>query len=169
MNLWKDIYQYALAALIILAFIAILVLVIVKGAQDNAGGATAWTNESDRRLKKNITPITDGLKIVKGLEGVRFEWKDGREPGVRVGFIAQNVEKVLPEVVYPGEPYAMQSSQITAVLVEAVKEQQKQIESQQKQIDRLIEEINGLKNQGYIPDNIIRAYHGYGLYTDYLK
>ena len=127
MNLWKDIYQYALAALIILAFIAILVLVIVKGAQDNAGGATAWTNESDRRLKKNITPITDGLKIVKGLEGVRFEWKDGREPGARVGFIANDVQKILPEVVSGTDPLSMQTSQIAAVLVEAVKTQQKQI------------------------------------------
>ncbi len=36
MNLWKDVYQYALAALIVLAFIAILVLVILKGTQDNA-------------------------------------------------------------------------------------------------------------------------------------
>ena len=134
-----------------------------------SGGANAWTEESDRRLKKNIRPINNGLDIVQGLQGVRFQWKDERRPGYQIGFIAQDVEKVLPEVVHPGKTYAMQSSQITAVLVEAVKQQQKQIESQQKQIDRLIEEVNGLKNQGYIPDNIIRAYHGYGLYTDYLK
>ena len=92
-----------------------------------AGGATAWTDESDRRLKKNISPIKNGLDIVRGLEGVRFEWIDGHETGTKVGFIAQDVEKVLPEVVYPGEPYAMQTSQIAAVLVQGMKEQQKQI------------------------------------------
>ena len=36
MKLWKDIYQYALAALIVLAFVAILILVIIVGSEDNA-------------------------------------------------------------------------------------------------------------------------------------
>ncbi len=111
----------------------------------SAGGTTVWNNDSDRKLKKNIYKINNGLDIVKGLQGVRFEWKDGREPGERVGFIAQDVEKVLPEVVTAGDTYSMQTSQITAVLVEAIKTQQRQIESQQKQIDRLIKEVNKLK------------------------
>jgi len=84
-------------------------------------------------LKKNITPITDGLEIVRNLQGVRYDWKDGRR-GSSVGFIAQDVEKILPEVVDKGEVYAMQTSQITAVLVEAVKDQQKQIENLYKVI-----------------------------------
>ena len=93
---------------------------------DYAGGPSGWATESDRRVKQNIEPITDGLAIVRKLEGVRYERKD--KPGVtKVGFIAQDVEKVLPEVVNPGNLYTMESAQITAVLVEAVKEQQRQI------------------------------------------
>ena len=103
--------------------------VIINGAlraTGYSGGANAWTNESDRRLKKNIEPISNGLDIVMGLQGVKFDWKDERR-GRTVGFIAQDVAKVLPEVVDAGDVYAMQTSQITAVLVEGMKEQQKQI------------------------------------------
>ncbi len=122
--------------------------VIINGdlrAIGYSGGANAWVDESDRRLKKNIKPITNGLDIIKGLQGVRFEWKDGRMAGQQVGFIAQDVQKVLPEVVSGIDPLGLQTARITAVLVEAIKEQQKQIESQQKQIDRLIKEVNRLK------------------------
>jgi len=59
---------------------------------------------------------------------VRFNWLDREDKNTRVGFIAQDVERVLPEVVHPGDTYAIETSQVTAVLVEAVKEQQRQIE-----------------------------------------
>ena len=105
--------------------------VIINGdlrATGYSGGANAWVNESDRRLKENIEPINNGLDIVKGLQGVRFEWKDQRMTGQQVGFIAQDVKKVLPEVVSGTNPLGLQTAQITAVLVEAIKEQQKQIQ-----------------------------------------
>ena len=92
-----------------------------------SGGANAWTNESDRRLKENITPIKNALDKVLNLQGVEFEWKTNPAAGTKIGFIAQDVEKVLPEVVHSGNPYSMETSQITAVLVEAIKEQQKQL------------------------------------------
>lgn len=104
----------------------------------SAGGTTVWNNDSDSKLKKNIKPIKNALDKVMNLEGVEFEWKDKREPGQRIGFIAQDVFEVLPEVVTPGETYSMQTALITAVLVEALKEQQ-------KQIDKLTKEINKLK------------------------
>jgi hypothetical protein len=53
-----------------------------------------------------------------------------------VGFIAQDVYMHLPEVVKGSNPMTLQTSQITAVLVEAIKEQQKQIEALQKQVDQ---------------------------------
>ena len=105
-------------------------LVIINGdlrVIGYAGGTTAWTDESDRKLKKNIQPISNALDKVMKLEGIEFEWKDGRESGQRIGMIAQDVEKVLPEVVFPGETYAMQYAPIVALLTEAVQEQQKQI------------------------------------------
>lgn len=66
------------------------------------GNITAYW--SDRRLKKNITKITDWREIINGLNGYRFEWNDignkimdRSEKGVQVGLIAQEVEEVLPQ------------------------------------------------------------------------
>ncbi|MDP2104093.1 MAG: tail fiber domain-containing protein, partial [Candidatus Gracilibacteria bacterium] len=95
---------------------------------------TSWTNLSDQRFKKNITPISFALDMVDKLQGVNFDWRVGEfkdrdfPTGKQIGFIAQEVEKVLPEVVttdhdgYKGVEY----SNITAVLVEAVKELKKE-------------------------------------------
>ena len=67
-----------------------------------------------------------------------YEWKDGREKGNRLGFIAQEVAEILPQVVNTsGEFYTMQYAPLTAVLVEAIQEQQQQIEKQQAVIQQL--------------------------------
>lgn len=66
-------------------------------------GCTAFTNNSDSRLKKNIEPLSGALDRLLRLRGVTFEWKDpsehGNHTGLQRGFIAQEVEKVLPEWV----------------------------------------------------------------------
>ncbi|MCK4357574.1 MAG: tail fiber domain-containing protein [Candidatus Cloacimonetes bacterium] len=106
----------------------------------SAGGTTVWSNDSDERLKKNIETIPDALDKVEKLRGVNFEWKEteNHEEGVKMGFIAQEVEDIIPEVVSKnGEYYSMQYAPITALLVEAVKEQQKMIEELQKEIEEL--------------------------------
>jgi hypothetical protein len=59
---------------------------------------------SDRRLKNQITPLTSALNLVNQLQPVSFEWKKNSEQhnsiqGKDYGFIAQDVEKILPEVV----------------------------------------------------------------------
>jgi hypothetical protein len=90
-----------------------------------AGGTSAWFNDSDRRLKKNISTIDRALEKVNNLRGVNFEWKDQSKysQGLQMGFIAQEVEQVVPEVVDPsGDHYTMQYAPLTALLVEAVKE-----------------------------------------------
>jgi hypothetical protein len=101
--------------------------------QGSSGGTGAWWNDSDERLKKNIVTIPNALSKVLHLRGVNYEWKDpnSSEKGAKMGFIAQEAEKVIPEVVSSNEggTYSMQYAPVTAVLVEAVKEQQKQIES----------------------------------------
>jgi aspartate/methionine/tyrosine aminotransferase len=73
------------------------------------------------------------------LRGVNFEWNDQSvEPGKRMGFVAQEAEKVIPEVVNTkGEYMSMQYAPITALLVEAVKEQQKIISVQNNKLDNL--------------------------------
>jgi hypothetical protein len=79
-------------------------------------------NTSDRSLKKNIKPVEDALGLVNALNGVHFEWKETDNKAI--GFIAQEVETVLPELVTTGEDglKAVAYSNITAVLVEAVKQ-----------------------------------------------
>jgi len=104
-----------------------------------SGGDYAWNSLSDLRLKKDIKAISNALDKVKNLRGVNYKWKEpiSGEEGLQIGFIAQEVEKILPEVVRKGETYSMQYAPVTAVLVEAVKEQQSQIESLKAEIEEL--------------------------------
>ena len=82
---------------------------------------------SDFSLKENIEPIDDSLNIINGLNGVFFNFID--EDRRQVGFIAQEVEDVLPEVVFESNGIKSVSyAKIVAVLVEAVKELRKEIE-----------------------------------------
>ena len=88
--------------------------------------------DSDKRLKKRVRPIKNALSLVKKLRGVRFLWrKSGKED---IGIIAQEVEKVLPEVVSTNSKgfKSVNYSVLTVVLIEAINEQQKQIEKLMK-------------------------------------
>ena len=72
--------------------------------QNNVGqymtdGATVWTANSDERLKDIISPITSALDGVKSLRAVKYSWKSDDAKTPHVGLIAQDVQKVLPEVV----------------------------------------------------------------------
>ncbi|MBE0535994.1 MAG: tail fiber domain-containing protein [Phycisphaerae bacterium] len=110
-----------------------------------AGGTSAWFNDSDARLKKDIVTIDGALEKVGKLRGVQFEWKDTQHhaEGKQIGFIAQETVGVVPEVVdIQDGNYAMQYAPLTALLVEAVKEQQKQIEALQAEIEGLKKQLN---------------------------
>jgi hypothetical protein len=114
-------------------------------AENTSGGSGAVKGNSfqylsDERLKKDIHPLADSLSKVLKLQGVSFEWKDGKGPaGTQIGFIAQQVEPVVPEVVTTGEDgyKGVDYAKMTALLVEAVKEQQKQIDDLKAQIEDL--------------------------------
>jgi hypothetical protein len=101
----------------------------------SVAGTQAYVNASDARLKKNIKTLEHGLDTVEKLRGVRFDWRTPEEREVgqslnlpadqpQVGFIAQEVEKVLPEAVVISKDgiRSMEESKMTPVLVEAVKE-----------------------------------------------
>ncbi len=98
------------------------------------------SNMSDVRLKKDIKPIKDALDKVKKLNGVNFTWKKDNKKSI--GFVAQEIEKVLPELVKttpaiddPEKQYkSVNYSNVVAVLVEAIKDQQKQIDELKKLI-----------------------------------
>jgi hypothetical protein len=77
---------------------------------------------SDARLKEDVRPITHATDLVDQMTGVYFTRKDDKSKGV--GVIAQDIQKVLPEVVIESENghLAVAYGNITAVLIEAVKE-----------------------------------------------
>lgn len=115
----------------------------------HVNGATYCTSGtwagSDISLKKNIEPIKNGVSLIQGLQGVRFEWKREEfkdrnlDDGKQIGLIAEDVEKVLPELVKTDkEGYkALSYEKLTAVLVEAIKDQQKQIDELRAEVARL--------------------------------
>ncbi len=132
----------------------------VTGQLSATGDVVAYS--SDERLKENIKPIENAVDKIKQLKGVTFDWNEksqelGFEPSTKtndVGVIAQDVEAVFPQLVHlapfdigsdeegkatskTGEDYkTVNYARLTAVLIEAVKEQQ-------QQIDELKEIING--------------------------
>jgi hypothetical protein len=84
---------------------------------------------SDRRLKENITPITNALEKVKSLTGVMFDWKEETKSvhgyeGHDVGIIAQDVQSVLPEAVRTNDTgyLSVRYEKMIALLIEANKE-----------------------------------------------
>jgi hypothetical protein len=92
---------------------------------------TLTTTTSDIRLKENIEPLNNSLEKVLKLQGVNYTWKSDSLHIRKIGFIAQDMEKVFPEFVFtnPNDGYkGINYPDITAVLTEAIKEQQKQIE-----------------------------------------
>ncbi len=114
-----------------------------------AGGTSSWVNYSDKRLKKNIKTITNALERVKKLRGVNFEWKDPKnnKNGKRIGFIAQEAKDIIPEVVLKdSEYYRMQYAPITALLVEAVKEQNKEFRAENAELKKRIENLENRLN-----------------------
>ena len=86
------------------------------------------TANSDERLKENVETIPDALDKVKQLRGVEFDHKNTGDHCL--GVIAQEVEKIVPDVVYE-DALGVKSvayMNMVALLIEAVKDQQKQID-----------------------------------------
>ncbi len=88
--------------------------------------ATDFNCTSDINLKENIKPIEDSLNKIIQLNGIEFDWKCNQQPSI--GVIAQEVEKVFPSLVKTAENKSVNYNGLVGVLIEAVKEQQKQIE-----------------------------------------
>lgn len=112
-----------------------------------------WTQASDIRFKKNIRPLKNSIEKIEQLNGVSYELKKDKysqknfSAGRQIGLIAQNVEKVYPELVKTdNEGYKSVAYQnLVAVLVEAVKEQQSNIDKLKKEVEKL-KALYGNKN-----------------------
>jgi len=97
------------------------------GALHYTADGTLTTNTSDERLKINITSLTGALDKVNQLRGVRYNWLESPSGDTRIGFIAQEVESIVPELTFTNknseEKYmGVHYDNVTALLVEAVKE-----------------------------------------------
>ncbi len=114
--------------------------------------ANSIAGTSDIRFKTNIRPIVNALDKVKLLRGVYFNWNQKAFPekefGAQdeLGFIAQEVEKVVPEIVSKDktkEEYrSVKYDKLVALLVEAIKDQQKQIDNLTIKVSKLSKKRN---------------------------
>jgi len=106
---------------------------------------------SDERLKDNVTTIENPLDKIKALRGVEYDWNDGSRKGKHdLGLIAQEVEKVIPNIVHEHQMPLLNDDEedetlyktvdyekLTAVLIEGMKEQQNQIDSLKSELAKI--------------------------------
>lgn len=110
---------------------------------------------SDARFKQHVQPLSGSLQKLNALQGVQYEMRINEFPdrnflpGTEIGLIAQEVEKVLPELVrtesdgYKSVDYA----KLVPVLVEAIKEQQLEIRKLEEKVNKLTEDHPGRKHR----------------------
>lgn len=113
---------------------------------NSANNTGVWAVRSDERLKRDIAPIDNALQTVMALQGVGFNWKDKDKDdqfGRVMGFVAQDVEKVLPQWVKTGSDgyKRIETIGMDALLVESIKEQQKIIKDQERRIANLEQQL----------------------------
>ena len=117
---------------------------------NNICTASGCTTSSDKRLKKNINPLQDSFEKILSLQGVEYDWKDTKKYGSQhqVGFIAQDLEKVYPEVVVTDPKTGMKSvayGNLVAPLIEAFKELVTQTKENSRSTKTQTREIASLK------------------------
>ncbi len=105
----------------------------VNGTFTAKGDIVAYGSPSDKRLKENIKPIESALDKAMKLQGVTFDWKENEsvlDLKEDIGFIAQDVQKVLPELVRENKNgmLSMRHQGIAPILLEAIKELKAEIE-----------------------------------------
>ena len=103
----------------------------------NLNASGAWTNASDRRIKKNIVDIKYGLEDVLKIQPRSYQMKE--VSGDHIGLIAQEVEEIIPEVVSgdPEKQLCLNYGSLVAVAFKAIQEQQVIIESLKTRIAAL--------------------------------
>ena len=123
-----------------------------------ADGTITSLSASDRRLKQNIAPLTGTLSKLDQLRGVSFEWNHlatsiGYKEGEKnVGMIAQELQKVYPELVKPfksghQEYLSIDYPKFSAVLLQSIKELKTQVNTLQDQVKVLQERVNTLEKK----------------------
>jgi hypothetical protein len=135
---------------------------IIANSSNLSAGVTC---SSDIRYKKDITPLTNALNNIMQLRGVNYFWKTKEFPEKQfpdtkqIGFIAQELEKVYPEVVFTDKDgyKSVDYSRLTPILVEAIKEQQKIIQQLQEENAQTKSEVKALAEKMNILINTLSA------------
>jgi hypothetical protein len=121
--------------------------VYVKTGKNSQPGSSSWYVHSDARLKEGVVSYSDGLNKLLQIKPVKFHYT--KESGIGsgqeyVGVIAQDIAKIAPYMVQQapipgleGEYYNLDNSAMTYMLINAVKEQQDQIEALKNEVEAL--------------------------------
>jgi len=114
------------------------------GTITGTASAISYNTGSDYRLKENVVPLTDAITKLKLLAPKRFTWKNAPEDGVVEGFIAHEVQAIVPQAVhgekdglYPDgrmKPQSMDSSFLIPLLTAALQEAVTRIEALESQL-----------------------------------
>lgn len=124
------------------------------GGEASKASAGDWLANSDRRLKKNIYPISGGtaLEKISKMNGVSYEWNDTqtgtpRPKGIQYGFIAQELMEVFPEKVIKDKQGFYQTAYGTydAFYVQAIKELKQELDKKELRIIELENKVNQLQ------------------------
>ena len=102
------------------------------------------TAYSDARIKENVVTIDSALEKVESMRGVYYNKIDDPDKTKEVGFIAQEVNEVIPEAVTYAEDvdqYGVKYANITALLVESGKELSQQVKDLQAEVKELKENV----------------------------
>lgn len=116
----------------------------------NAVLAGTLTQSSDARLKKNIAPIESALTSLMKINGYRYQWQNQyRSQEKQIGVLAQEVQKVFPELVDTDEQgmLSVNYSGLVPVMISAIKQQQQQIQNLESVIEKLEQRLNKLEKQ----------------------
>lgn len=122
---------------------------VVGDAYKTVGG-DSWALSSDLRLKQHVAPLSNSLERMLALRGVSFEWRDPAKyggPGRHMGFIAQEVEAVLPEWVYDGpDGYKVLATEgFNALAVESMRELKQENDALRSQVQSLEKRLAALE------------------------
>ena len=114
---------------------------VINSAGDVSGTHGTYHISSDVRGKKDIRTIDNALEKVLGLRGVYYNWINKEDKSLQMGLIAQEVELVVPEVVFTGNDEAKTKAvyydRLVGLLIEAMREQQAEIDSLEARIEAL--------------------------------
>jgi hypothetical protein len=119
-------------------------------ANGNATLRGILTQNSDIRLKRNITPLENSLNLLSQLNGYHYYWKSTtNDQSIQTGLIAQEVQKLFPELVKENEKgeLSVNYSGLIPVMIESLKEQKKQSDERFNQQEEKIKSLEAQLNQ----------------------